>query len=65
MKRAGVLFNEWYGYVCEGIYQTQEEVDNSATLNNQITVGDLKYKDISGPDGVPDGKFLQTMIVYH
>lgn len=56
VKRAGVLFNEWYGYVCEGIYQTQEEVDNSATLNNQITVGDLKYKDISGPDGVPDGK---------
>lgn len=56
VKRAGVLFNEWYGYVCEGIYQTQEEVDNSAKLNNQITVGDLQYKDISGPDGVPDGK---------
>lgn len=56
VKRAGVLFNEWYGYACEGIYQTQEEVDNSAKLNNQVTVGDLKYKDISGPNGVPDGK---------
>lgn len=55
VKRAGVLFNEWYGYVSEGIYQTQEEVDNSAKLNNQVTVGDLKYKDISGPNGVPDG----------
>ncbi len=55
VKRAGVYFNEWYGYICEGIYQTQEEVDNSARLNNQVTVGDLKYKDISGPDGVPDG----------
>ena len=55
VKRAGVLFNEWYGYVCEGIYQTQDEVDNSAKLNNQVTVGDLKYKDISGPNGVPDG----------
>lgn len=55
VKRAGVLFDEWYGYVCEGIYQTQEEVDNSAKLNNTITVGDLKYKDISGPNGVPDG----------
>ena len=56
VKRAGVLFNEWYGYVCEGIYQTQEDVDNSAKLNDQVSVGDLKYKDISGPDGVPDGK---------
>ncbi len=52
---AGVGFNEWYGYVSEGIYQTQDEVDNSAKLNNQITVGDIKYKDISGPNGVPDG----------
>lgn len=59
VKREGVLFNEWYGYVCEGIYQTQEEVNNSATMNNQVTVGDLKYKDISGPDGVPDGEISQ------
>jgi len=56
IKRAGYYFNEYYGYVCEGIYQTQEEVNNSAVLNSSVTVGDLKYKDISGPDGVPDGK---------
>lgn len=55
VKRAGELFNAWYGYICDGIYQTQEEVDNSARLNNTVTVGDLKYRDISGPDGVPDG----------
>ncbi len=55
VKRAGELFNAWYGYVCDGIYQTQEEVANSARLNNTVTVGDLKYRDISGPDGVPDG----------
>ncbi|MCD8079197.1 MAG: TonB-dependent receptor, partial [Bacteroides sp.] len=55
IKVAGVTYNAWYGYICEGIYQTQEEVDNSATLNNQVQVGDLKYRDISGPDGVPDG----------
>ncbi len=51
----GVLFNEYYGYVCEGIYQTQEEVNNSARTSTTVTVGDLKYRDISGPDGVPDG----------
>lgn len=56
IKRAGLLFNEYYGYICEGIYQTQDDVNNSATLNNRVTVGDLKYKDISGPEGVPDGK---------
>lgn len=55
IKRAGTYFNEWYGYICEGIYQTQEEVNNSAKTSNTVTVGDLKYRDISGPDGVPDG----------
>lgn len=53
---AGVGFNEWYGYICEGIYQTQEQVDNSAKLSDRVKVGDLWYRDISGPDGVPDGK---------
>ncbi|MCQ2135307.1 MAG: TonB-dependent receptor [Bacteroidales bacterium] len=56
IHREGYHFNEYYGYVCEGIYQTMDEVNNSARLNNSVTVGDLKYKDISGPDGVPDGK---------
>ncbi|WP_321517914.1 TonB-dependent receptor [uncultured Bacteroides sp.] len=56
IKRAGVLFNEFYGYVSDGIYQTQEEVNNSARTSTTVTIGDLKYRDISGPDGVPDGK---------
>ncbi len=55
INREGSEYNQWYGYICEGIYQTQEDVDNSAKLNNNIKVGDLKYRDISGPDGVPDG----------
>lgn len=56
IKRDGSEFNEWYGYICDGIYQTQADVDNSPKLNKNIKVGDLKYRDISGPDGVPDGK---------
>ncbi len=55
IKVTGVGFNEWYGYKSDGIYLTQEDVDNSAKLNNQVKVGDIKYLDISGPDGVPDG----------
>ena len=53
--RQGSEYSEWYGYVAEGLYQTQQEVDNSATLNSSLKPGDIKYKDISGPDGVPDG----------
>lgn len=53
--RQGSEYSEWYGYVAEGLYQSQEEVDNSATLNSSIKPGDIKYKDISGPEGVPDG----------
>jgi TonB-linked outer membrane protein, SusC/RagA family len=44
-----------YGYVAEGIFQSQKEIDNSASqiaLGNP-RVGDLKYKDLNG-DGVID-----------
>ena len=56
IHRVGSYFNEWYGYLSDGIYQTQEEVDNSATYSSAVTVGDIRYKDVSGPEGVPDGK---------
>ena len=56
INREGSEFMNWYGYVCDGIYQTQADVDNSPKLNNNVAVGDLKYRDISGPDGKPDGK---------
>lgn len=56
------------GYMEEGIFQSVAEIDNSAVPvdnngnrlptdeTNGVWVGDVKYKDISGPDGVPDGK---------
>ena len=56
ITREGTEYRQFYGYRSLGIYQTQEEVDNSPKLNNNIKVGDLQYEDISGPDGVPDGK---------
>ena len=55
IQREGEFYNAYYGYISEGIYQTQEEVNNSARLYNTVTVGDIRYKDISGPDGEPDG----------
>ncbi len=43
-----------FGYQFDGVYQTQEDLDNSPQYNG-AEVGLFKYKDISGPDGVPDG----------
>ena len=56
IQRAGEYFNAYYGYQSAGLFLTQEDVDNSAKLNSQVSVGDVKYVDLSGPDGVPDGK---------
>ena len=56
IRKLGSQFDEWYGYRSEGIYQTQEDVNNSPKINANVKVGDMKYTDISGPNGVPDGK---------
>lgn len=48
-------FNEWFGYVSDGLFQTKQEVDNSAVLHQAVKPGDVRYRDISGPEGVPDG----------
>lgn len=56
VKKKGSEFNEWYGYLSDGLFQTAEEVSQSPVLNKNVKPGDVKYKDVSGPDGVPDGK---------
>lgn len=53
--REGGEFNEWYGYLSDGIFQNQDEVANGALLHSAVKPGDIRYKDISGPNGVPDG----------
>src|SRR5690606_18211661 len=59
VKIAGSEFNEWFGYRSLGIFQTKDDVDKSPVLNAGLAPGDLKYVDISGPDGVPDGKISE------
>jgi len=56
ITREGSEYNEWYGYKSNGLFQTQTEVVDSPVLNTSVKPGDIKYTDISGPDGVPDGK---------
>lgn len=46
---------EHYGYIYEGIFQTAAEVTAHAFQQPNVGPGDVMYKDISGPDGHPDG----------
>ena len=59
------LYN-FYGYKVAGVYKDLEDLQNSprpekyptdGVFNryNTTWVGDLKYEDLSGPEGVPDG----------
>ncbi len=50
----GEEIGKFYGWVYEGIARTQDDLDNHATQQG-ANVGDCLYKDISGPDGTPDG----------
>lgn len=59
VKIAGNEFNAWYGYRSQGLFQTADEVSKSPVLNAGLAPGDIKYQDISGPDGVPDGKISE------
>ncbi|GGB97360.1 SusC/RagA family TonB-linked outer membrane protein [Dyadobacter sediminis] len=54
--REGEPIGTFFGYVFDGIYQTDEEAKNSPAIAGQTpSAGDRKYKDISGPAGTPDG----------
>ncbi|MCQ2249647.1 MAG: TonB-dependent receptor [Bacteroidales bacterium] len=50
----GQEVGQFYGWIYEGIFRTQDQLDGHATQNG-ANVGDCAYKDISGPDGQPDG----------
>lgn len=49
------LFTFW-GYEYEGVYRTDLEAAQHMWNGTNVKAGDAKYKDISGPDGSPDGK---------
>ena len=45
----------FYGYINTGVYMTEEEF-NTQPHDATAMVGTARFKDISGPDGKPDGK---------
>ena len=60
MVREGSEYKEWYGYLSDGIFQTSADVASSPVTSSAVKAGDIKYKDISGPAGTPDGKIDAT-----
>ncbi|MBB5437873.1 TonB-linked SusC/RagA family outer membrane protein [Pedobacter sp. AK017] len=56
ITQEGLPYNSYYMYVFDGIYQNQAEIDNGPTPIVKPKPGDMKYRDVSGPNGVPDGK---------
>lgn len=53
----------YYGYVADGIFTDSADITkypSQTIINPKVQPGDIRYKDISGPDGVPDGKVDAT-----
>ena len=51
MQRNDSPINVFYGYVTDGLFQTQEEVDNHAFQESGTAPGDIRFKDLNN-DGV-------------
>ncbi len=49
----------FYGFVTDGVFKNATELTNGPVFNpgaaDRSRVGDVRFKDISGPDGKPDG----------
>ncbi len=59
----GYPMQMYYGYQADGVFMNQQDVDawpNQKAVTPNAQPGDLRYKDISGPDGVPDGQVDPT-----
>ncbi|OQP63252.1 SusC/RagA family TonB-linked outer membrane protein [Niastella vici] len=61
ITQAGRAVGTFYGYVTDGLFRNMSELNNGTNWGlavgpQGIYLGDIRYKDLSGPDGKPDGK---------
>ena len=56
IQQEGHALDSYYGYIAEGLFQSQEEVTNAPFHFANTRAGDIRYRDISGPEGKPDNK---------
>ena len=67
-SQVGSEIGSFYGYVYEGIFRSQEDIDNRVNSNGDYInqpgakVGDVKYADIASADGSagPDGEITDA-----
>lgn len=63
-QQEGYAINSIYGYIADGLYQSQDEINAGPTQIGTLKPGDVRYKDIAGKevDGkqVPDGKITDA-----
>ena len=59
ITKIGEPMGMFYGYQQDGIFKNQADLDAGPIWapgsNDRSRVGDIRFKDISGPNGVPDG----------
>jgi TonB-linked SusC/RagA family outer membrane protein len=57
----GQPIQSFFGYVVDGIFQNATEIANGPIHNPGVTSpGDIRFRDISGPDGKPDGRITDA-----
>jgi len=57
IRQVGEVVDAYYGYVMDGIYQNQAEIDNDPTLADiasKPVPGDIKFKDLDGDGKLTD-----------
>ncbi len=52
----GMDIGTFFVYQMDGIFQSELDVLTSAYQGPNIKPGDVKYADLSGPEGIPDGR---------
>lgn len=60
INELGYAMNTYYGLIADGFFQDEADAQSQTQFGVYARPGDLKYKDISGPDGVPDGAIDNT-----
>jgi hypothetical protein len=59
ITRIGQPIGMFYGYITDGIFKNAAELAAGPIYNKGLAddsrVGDIRFKDVSGPDGKPDG----------
>lgn len=59
ITQIGEPMGMFYGYLADGVFMNQAELEAGPIwapgTSDRSHVGDIRFKDISGPDGTPDG----------